>query len=97
MAFDSKYLGLVMKSTPNIKLRGGKLRTGLKGRRGPWQFLDFLTCENYRESMLHNIKENGLQDLLNWGNMAFNVQWDCLNTGKLLHCIKRYYTLTKLR
>ena len=38
-----------------------KFRTGLKGadvakRTLAWQFLEALTWENYRESMLHNVK-----------------------------------------
>ena len=49
-------------------------------RRGPWQFLEALTWENYRESMLHNVKENELQNVLNWRNMAFNSSLGCLET-----------------
>ena len=67
-----------------------KFRTGLKGaddakRTLAWQFLEALTWENYRESMLHNVKESELQNVLNWRNMAFNSQLGCLKIDKLLH------------
>ena len=42
---------------------------------------------NCRESVLRNLKENGLQNILNWRNMAINAQFGCLNIGKLLYSI----------
>ena len=60
-----------------------KFRTGLKGTDDVKRTLAVSGSSymgNYRESMLHNVEENELQNVLNWRNMAFNSQLGCLET-----------------